>query len=174
MPIRRKPMLKTGSRRSAHSVAPRGELMKANLKHIHELIQRSQGAAPAAAKPAPPAAAPEQPPAPVRPPVGEVISPQGAGRSGAARVRMMQAVRQVRVSVSEARDLLRGEASQLFSSDQGMEQIVATAHHIADLATAGVQRTEEITEITTAEALYEAQRQRMHKASPDAATPTQA
>jgi len=169
MSIRRKPTLRTGSHRSVHSGGARGDLMKANLKRFQELIQRSQGGtAPVTTKPIPPAAPvaqPKQSAAPARPPVGEVISPRRAGRSG---VRMAQAARQVRVSVSEACDLLREETSQLFSGDQGMEQIVAAAHRIADLATAGVQRTEEIAEIATAEALYEAQRQKIpQKESPE-------
>jgi hypothetical protein len=170
MSIRRKPTLRTGSHRSARSGVHRGDLMKANLKRFHELIQHSQGVtAPAAAaptQPAPPVAQPEQTAAPARPPVGEVISPPRAGRSGVSGVRMAQAGRQVRESVSEARDLLREETSQLFASHQGMEQIVAAAHRIADLAVSGVQRTEEIAEIATAAALYEAQRQKQQQGSP--------
>lgn len=178
MSIRRKPTLRTGSHRSARSGVHRGDLMKANLKRFHELIQHSQGVTAAAAptQPAPPVAQPEQPAAPARPPVGEVISPPRAGRSGVSGVRMAQAGRQVRVSVSEARDLLREETSQLFAGHQGMEQIVAAAHRIADLAVSGVQRTEEIAEIATAAALYEAQRQKVQQqespvASADAVVP---
>jgi hypothetical protein len=182
MPIRRKSNTRTSSHRSAHSGVLRGDLMKANLKRFHELIERSQAVtAPAAAKPTPPSASslrvaqPEQPAAPARPPVGEVISPPRGGRSGVSGVRMAQAGRQVRGSVSEARDLLREEASQLLASHQGMEQIVEAAHRIADLAVCGVQRTGEIAEIVTAAALYEAQRKKMqpdsHAACPDADVP---
>jgi len=82
---------------------------------------------------------------------------------------MAQAARQVRVSISQARDQLLSETGQLLASHQGMEQIVAEAHRIADLATSGVQHTEEIAEVATAAALFEAQRQKMQQqATPEA------
>lgn len=172
MAIRRKTVLRTTSHRSAQSGISRGDLMKVNLKRFHDMIQSSQGGTvPVATKPAPssasPTSRPEQPTAPARPPVGEVISPARAGRSGISGSRVAQAGRQVRISVSEARNLLREETSQFLSGNQGMEEIVAAAHRIADLATAGVQGTEEIAEIATAEVLYEAQLQKMRQHSPE-------
>lgn len=161
MAIRRKPMLRMGTQRSAHSGVSRGELMKANLKRFHELIQRSQGVESTASTPPAPAPQPEQAAASTRAPVGEVISPPRDGNSGVSGVRMARAARQVCASVLGARDQLREEAGQFLASHHGIEHIVAEAQRIAELATSTVQRTGEIAEVTTVEALYDAQRQKM-------------
>jgi hypothetical protein len=170
MSIRRKPMLRTASQRSPHSAVNRGELMKANLKRFNELMQRSQGVAAAAAAPAPPAPPPhvEQAVAPPRPAVGEVISPLPGDRAGFSGVRMAQAARQVRASILTARDLVREGTGQFLATPPGIDQIVAEAHRIADLAVMSVQHTGEIAEITTAQALSEAQWQ---KKKPEVSSP---
>jgi hypothetical protein len=174
MSIRRKPMLRTASQRSSHSGANRGELMKANLKRFHELMQRSQGVAAPAAAPAPPVPPPqpEQAVAPARPAVGEVISPLPGSRAGVSGVRM--AARQVRASILTARDLMQEGTAEFLTTPPGIEQIVAEAHRIADLAVMSVQQTGEIAEITTAQALYEAQWQKTQRevspAAPDTIT----
>jgi len=170
MTIRRKPMLRTASQRSPHSAVSRGELMKANLKRFHELMQRSQGAE--AAAPPQPAQQPqvEQQPAPPppRPAVGEVISPLPGEGPAISGVRMAQAAQQVRASILTARDLVREGTGQFLTNPSGIEQIVAEAHRIADLAVMSVQHTGEIAEVTTAQALYAEQWQ---KKKPEASAP---
>jgi len=170
MSIRRKPMLRTAAQRSPHSAANRGELMKANLKRFNELMQRSQGVATAATAPAPPGPPhqAEQAVAPPRPAVGEVVSPLPRDRTGLSGVRMAQAARQVRASILTARDLVREGTGQFLTTPPVIDEIVAEAHRIADLAVMSVQHVAETTEITTAHALYEAQSQ---KKKPEAPSP---
>ena len=174
MSIRRKPMLRTASQRSSHSGANRGELMKANLKRFHELMQHGQSVAAPAAAPVPPVPSPqpEQAAAPVRPAVGEVISPLPGDRSGVSGVRMAQAARQVRASILTARDLMREGTAEFLTTAPGIEQIVAEAHRIADLAVMSVQQTGEIAEVATAQALYEAQWQKTQREASPAAPET--
>jgi len=142
--------------------------MKANLKRFHELMQRGQGVPAAAPPPAQPMQQPAPPPA--RPAVGEVISPLPGEGSGISGVRMAQAAQQVRASILTARDLVREGTGQFLTNPPGIEQIVAEAHRIADLAVMSVQHTGEIAEVTTAQALYAAQWQK--KKRPEASAPT--
>ena len=163
MPIRRKLGLRTGARIGAPSHTTRAELMKANLKRFHELIQSNTAAAPGAkpntpvaAAPAPPAAPRAAAPEPPRAPMGEVISPR-RGQGGVSSVRMAQAGRQVRSSVHDMREMLRGSSLQLLRQES-MEEIVDKANQIADMAATGVQLTGEITQFATAAELYRAQK----------------
>ncbi len=150
MAIQRKAIRRTNAHRSPLSTAARGELVKANLKRFHELIQ-SHTAAAAPEKPEP--VAPEPP---ARAPIGEVISPRSS-QGGVSSVRAAQASRQLRNSVKDMRDMLRHSSFQLLEQ-QSMEEIVQKANEIANMAATGVQLTGQITQYATAAELYRSQR----------------
>jgi hypothetical protein len=82
------------------------------------------------------------------------------------------AARQVRASILTARDLMREGSAEFLTTPPGIEQIVAEAHRIADLAVMSVQQTGEIAEVATAQALYEAQWQKTQREASLAAPET--